>query len=1026
LKLYLGRFDEEKAFAAWNKSLIKKGSGADEVFDELRKAGFVSEDEMLSPSRVIEFVRNLPSKKDIPVVRPPEPFNIDEEFNKIVSPKEKIVEAPFVVPKSVAEKTALQTLLQKEKTAAESMKDAAIAGLPVDQKIEYQTLKGMIDNSPLSPEDKISVSRFYDNLYLIDKVDPRDEEQFFKVLQAIKPQAKVWLEQIKTIATYDLGNADEKIRGIAKVLEGLKGWLTKRSVLSTQDKLTSVKFGKPSAFLQFLYMSVNPFRFLSSKTRDAVLDLIPKEEREIFAQAFEEGKLETLSSSSQKAARIWKEFSDMALDIVNELRIELGKNPIPKVDRYFPRQLTEVLTEAINDAVKKDTLFVGEGTDHFLKRSLQSLGALHSKNPDIALTSYMDQLSYHIDYLLKEIINRETRHWDEELRERLLQGLRSTSPTLTGKEMDLFVADLAEKPAKVLENALNKAGIKHTIEKVYVTPELREAILASPDLANNSAVKALLEKGYWELRAFDREAVYKAIREGLTLPALGKLALNASFTVVNTTQPMVEGFKTLGATSALSIAKGYTKGYGLSLLKYPIKFIAPEAEIVKDIEQTASLGRILGIIEAKWGVMGEAINLLDKLPVLGKGLTANLKLTELGNRLTSNFAFLDRVMKKIPNLTPEEARILGANYSAMVNFVGGRYMSPQIKKGIIGSAGWVFMQFPVSDSMITLANIENILSKDKVLSEVYKSIFLSIGDKELMDKVVADIDKLTPGQLDSLFGLTAAALGLFSGLVAVLNSFNIIHAITNKTEPYISTKRAKDEALQAVVPGLSVIQRFQTGGTPTYASTPRTDISLPLHTPPIDTAVSIGNMLKGLAIFADGLFTGDIQKADDGYDYFWLSAYQAAPTFTQRIQDWYDLITTGYIPKREIGSEKIQYKLKGGESPLTVLFFGRGTTAGYSELEKAREEELRLKSLNEEAARAFMSALEEQDPIKKQQKLEIYKKLVLEKGAAPITKQGLRQRLLRRQLDAAQRRLQTLPKVQRYRILQQLYGNIGE
>ena len=1021
LKLYLGRFDEEKAFAAWDKSLIKKGYGADEVFDELKKVGFVSEDETLSPSRVIEFVRSLPSKKDIPAVRPPEPFNINEEFNKIISPKEKIVETPYAVPKSVAEKTGLQSLLEKEKTITENATANVISSLPADKQVEYKTIKGIIEQSPLPEEDKINVSKFYDNLYLVSSVDPKDTGQLLNTFEAIKSQSRVWIDEIKTIANYDLDTGSKKISGIANVIEGLKDFISGkgfvRDLVSTQNKLASAKLGRPAAYLNFMYSNVNPLRFLSEKTRDVVLNLIPKEEKNIFAKAYEEGTIDTLSEGSQKAAQIWKAYSDTILDIINGLRIELGKDPIPKVDRYFPRQLSQVLVDAMNDAVKKDTLFTPEGTNHFLARTLDSLGALHSNNPDVALKEYTRQTSYHIDYLLKELINRETRHWDEDLKEQLLHGLRSNTPSLTGKEIDSFVADLFTKPAKAVETALNKSGIIHTIERVPISDELKEAVSASPDLANNPGIKALLDKGYWDLRAVNKESVYETIQKAAVLPALSKLLLNTSFTLVNTTQTAQEVFKMGGVSSLPDILKGYAKGYVAYPLRGIIKLVAPE--FVEDLERTASLGRALGYIEGRFGVYGEGISLLDQFGKFGDILSANIKLTELGNRLSSHYAFLSRIQRKMPNLTEEEARVLASNLSAYVNFVGGRYMSPSIKKGILGSSLYQFMQFPVSDGYITLANWQNILSKDKPLAEVYKNIFLSIGDKDLMDKALAQVDNLTPGQLDSLVGLIFSGTTMATSIVATFNVFNLAHSLITGTEPYISTTRAKQEAIQTMVPFAQLQGRLFTGGTPTYASTPKTDVSLPLQSPTVSTAVSLGNMLKGLTIATEGIFEGDPQKAADGYDYFWLSVYQAAPTFSQRIYDWYDLATTGQVPQRAMGSEKAQYKLKPGESPLTLLFLGRGTLAGYAELEKARKEQLEIKALNDEAARAFMSALEEKDPVRKQQKLNVYKRLV-SKGAIPMTRQGIIYRLRQKQMTATERRLQSLPKAQRYRILQEL------
>ena len=423
LKLYLGRFDEEKAFNAWSKYLSRKGVGVDEVFEELRQANIVRPDETLSPQRIIEIVRSIPSKKDIPVVRPPEPFNIKDEFFKLLTPKEKIVEQPYVVPKSVAEKTGLQALLEKEKTITENAKDNIISKLPVNKQVEYKTIKGIIDSSPLSPEEKLTVSKFYDNLYIVSAIDPNDTTQLLNAFDAIKSQSKIWTEEIKTIANYGLDDGSKKVGKIASVVEGLKNFLSGnprlRDLVSSQNKLTSAKLGKPAAYMNFMYSNVNPLRFLSEKTRAVVTSLIPEEEKSIFAKAYEEGKINTLSEGSQKAAKIWQAYSDTILSIINDLRIELGKDPIPKVDRYFPRQLSEVLVEAMNDAVKKDTLFTPEGTNHFLSRTLQSLGALHSTNPDTAMSEYVRQTNFHIEYLLKELIKRETRHWDEELQEQL-------------------------------------------------------------------------------------------------------------------------------------------------------------------------------------------------------------------------------------------------------------------------------------------------------------------------------------------------------------------------------------------------------------------------------------------------------------------------------------------------------------------------------------------------------------------------------------------------------------------------------
>jgi len=1023
LKLYLGRFGEENGYNAWETYLRHKGIGTDVVFDELRRAGLAGEDELLSPSRIIEIANSIPTKSNIPKVIPPEPFNIEEEAKKLLTPKEKIVETPYVVPKSVAEKTELQSLLEKEKTITENATDNVISNLPVDKQIEYKTVKGIIEQAPIPEEDKISVSKFYDNLYLVSSVDSKDVPQLLNTLDAIKSQSRVWIDEIKTIANYDLDNGSKKTTSIASIIEGLKDFLSGKPFLrdwvSTQNKLTSAKLGKPAAYLSFMYSNVNPIRFLSEKTRDAVINLIPKEERSIFAKAYEEGKIDTLSEGSQKAAQIWKAYSDTILDIINDLRLELGKDPIPKIDRYFPRQLTQVLVDAMNDAVKKDTLFTPEGTNHLLSRTLDSLGQLHSNNPEIALKEYVRQTNFHTDYLLKELINRETRHWDEDLKEQLLHGLRSNTPSLTGKEADFFVADLFTKPAKAVENALNKSGIIHTIERVPISDELKEAVLASPDLSSNPGIKALLDKGYWDLRAVNEESVYNTIRKAMVLPSLAKLMLNTSFTLVNMTQTAQEVFKMGGGSSITDILKGYTKGYIAYPLRGIIKFVAPE--FVEDLERTASLGRALGYIEGRFGVYGEGMSLLDHFGKIGRLLSANIKLTELGNRISSHYAFLSRIQRKMPDLSPEEARVLASNLSAFVNFVSGRYMSPSIKKGIGGSSIYQFMQFPVSDGYLTLANWQNILSKDKPLAEVYKNIFLSIGDKDLMDKALAQVDKLTPGQLDSLVGLMFSGLTVATSIVATFNIFNIIHSLITDSEPYISTTRAKQEAIQTMIPFAQLQGKFATGGTPTYASTPKTDVSLPLQSPTISFIASIGNMLKGLSTATEGIFEGDPQKASDGYDYFWLSTYQAAPTFIQRIQDWYDLVTTGGIPQREIGSEKVQYKLEKGESPLTLLFFGRGTTSGYEKLEKAREEELKARALNEEAARAFMAALEETDPIKKEQKFNIYKKLV-NKGAAPITRQSLEQRLKYSRLTAPERRLQSLPKAQRYRILEEING----
>jgi hypothetical protein len=1029
LKLYLGRFGEEKGYKAWENYLRKKGVGTDEVFEELRDAGYVYEDELSSPSRIIEIVSNIPSKKDIPEVRPPEPFNFEEEFRKLITPvsKEGLVETPYVVPRSIAEKTILSDLLQKEKTEVEGSTENLISNLSPEKQAEYQTIKGIINNSDLAPEDKINVSRYYSNLYIVDQADFKDPTQYKLVTNSLKSQARVWKEQIRTIATHNLGDGDARIRGIASVIESVKNALFTtpgiRGIFSVQNLLTSAKFGRPASLVQFMYTYVNPIRFLTRKTLDTVKSLVPKEEKELFADAFEKGTINELSEGSQRAAQIWKDYANLIIDIVNELRIELGKDPIPKIDKYFPRNLTKILVEAMNDDVKKNSIYRAEGTNHLLKRTLKELGELHSKDPDIALESYGKQVNHHIEYLLKELINRETKHWDEELRDVLLYHLKAT-PGLADRDIDAFLAGIFEKPGKALENALNKAGIIHTIKRMPLTNELREAILASPELSENPGVKELLKKGYWDLRKVDKESTYHFIRQAVNLPALWQLAMNSSFTVINTTQPMQEISKFGGFTSVPGIIKGYAKGYVSYPLKGIIKVIAPDFS--DELRRTASLGRVLGFIEAKQSVWGEGVSFLDKFGIPGKASTLNLKLTELGNRVTSDFALRDRIVNKISSVTTDEARIMSSNLSATVNFISGRYVSPVAKKGVIGSGFLQYTQFPISDATLTLVNWQNILSRNKPIAEVYKNIFLSIGDKELMDKVIADIDKLSPGQLDSLFGLLWSGITMYTTAASVFSVFNVIHSINQGVEPYITTHRAKQEVLQTMIPGLGVLQRFQSGGAPTYSSTPRTDLTLPFQTPAISFAISLANMAQGLGILADGIFEGDPQKAQDGYDYFWLSVYNISGSAIQRIQDWYDFIDKGYVPKREIGSEKMQYTLQEGESPLTLLFFGRGSLAGYEELEKARDEELKVKALNEEAARVFMSALEEQDPIKKEQKLEIYKRLVLEKGAAPITEQGLRQRLIYRQLTAAERRLQTLPKVQRYSILQQLYGDTEE
>lgn len=1008
-------FEDSKVIMAFNKWADKNGSPhIDEISDLLVKSGI--DESVLDPGTLIEFAGNLPTKAKMSAkILEPAPYDPFPDIRAAVKSGEKQFDAPFRASReeaSAAVEKMRQQALSTPSVESSVTRQTVEETMSAESTQKMATVNSRVQSELPNPNDQKSVVDYYFSLISLsdEKTDP------IAAFKALGSFGDILSTQLKDVAKATLPEeAGARLGRVSGVIEGLKNTLFNtpfvKTLFSEQNKISTMEHGRVSSVLDFLQTFSNIMNVASGRLETEMKKLLTPETKLKFASVVESGDLKGLTEGEIKAVSVWNTYASSVYKTINSLRITAGRKPLPPVERYFPRQLEGIVKEAMEDIAMKDGVASKVDSKFLLKRSLESLQSLHEKDIDKVLPVYNSQIRYHVEYLMKQVLDKESLSWTGKERDMFLTRLRTLTPMPSvEKEFEQFFTEAGHNLGTTLGRVWDKVMPIKTFEKVPLTPELKEFLMGNEKLSAMPAIKELMEKGFWEVDKFHwAEKGSQATTSVVMLSSLAKLVMNAAFTVVNMTQSAQEVFKVGGASAVGDIAKGYAKGYVI----YPFAKLIGAEYGAKEV----GLLKLLGYAEAKFGAYGEGVTILNNLGVIGKSLGFNITATERMNRVTSLFAFESLMKRRLPNMSANERKYLAATLSAHVNFISGKYVNPTIKSGLIGKALYQFSQFPISDSIITLNAWQNILSKDKPAANVFMNLFHSVGDENLMKKLRMDIDNLAPASLDNFLGLFMSGATVATLIVTTFNMFNIINGMVTGKEPYLTTMRAKKEAISAVVPGYSLVDKFSQGGSAS-ASEPTTALSVPT-TPATDLAIQMKNMAMAATGASAAIMSGDVTTANEQTQKFYDSVYAVSPVFLQRLKDFYDANDTGSV-KSIKDNTKVQYKLSEtkAEDPLTVLLFGRGSLSGYEQYSEARVEAADQKGMNEKATAAFMQSLTATDPVEKENALNLYYAYV-GKGAKPINYTQLQKRLKSQGQTVTERLLQSLPTEQKRAILNQ-------
>ena len=995
----------------FDKSL-KGSTDAGELIDQLNLMGFRLND----VSDLIDFARSMPSKTELKKLssslKSPETIDVDAELKKLITMDTTVKqETPYLVAKR--EQSMLeQQLLSKETTQLEQAK-------PVIDEAMSKEVKETLDkatvaiNQTTAPEPvKVSVSQATYNMSAL--ADPSVPAQ--AAFDAMPSYAAGILSQIKNIAEgKNIGEGEFKSNVITALFEKTKSFLFNNkvtgSLFSAQSKQLSTdkSIAKVNSMYRLIDENLKPLLIAERRLEDELYKRLRPETFSVFSDAIEKNTFDNFTPAEKEAVEIWQSYARNILRFTNTLRVALGKEAIPESERYFPRQIQDVIKSTLMDTLDNEKMLNEFDSRAIYKRTLENLStAIHEKDIKKILPIYFKSNMLHINSLVRQMVNKETNDlWVDAEVDAFKARMRMSAWSPDVEEDWAGTAyDIGNGIGNAVQNIAESMKLKK-VDRVPLSAETKEWLLSNEKLSGQKAIKDVIEKGYFEVRDSDwGKFMGKVVSAPTLLSSTFSLMLNQAFTSTNMLQPL-QAQKVFGISALPAIARAWTKAY--------IFNTGAELLGVTYAKEEKGMLEVLGYLGAKQSVYGEGLALTDFLGKFGRGLTLNITWTERSNRLASMFMAEELLSKRVDNLSKAQLLRASAEISAAMNFVAGKYTNPSIKTSWLGRQLYQFKQYPMSDGVLTLNAWENVLSTDKPAANVFMNILAGIGDKELSDKIKPQIDNLAPSSFDNLIGLLSAYATTYAATVATVNTFNIAYAFFTGKEPVISTVRAENNAIESVVPFKGVVDPVIAGAT-SMSSNPSGDILSEFKTPALDTQAAMINLMIFSSQKIQAMATGDVMGAYEADDKIEQAISALAPNFLKRANDFYDAVETGAVYSATQKGQ-VQYRLSKdkAESPLTVLMFGRGALGESQEYQELRTKVGDVIDKNDAAKQAFFKAIQAKDPTEKEKLLNVYKGLIKD-GAKPVSASQIKEDQKKKQKNLLERTKEQVPKTQRGRL----------
>lgn len=985
---------------------------AAELVDRLKELGFgVNE-----AADLIEFVQDIPSKTQLKQLRtalkPVKPIDVQAELQQLVKIDDTVkIETPYLLAKAKESQLEKQ-LLSQETTQFEKAKPLIDESMSPEVKQSVSDAGVAIAQTQAPDVDKIGVSQAIYNMAAIS--DPKVSAA--TAFDALPSYANAILAQVENIASSPIPEvAGQRTGLIADLFEKAKSFLFNNkitsSLFSAQNKMFSTSTARVNGMYQFLDNSTQALTRASKRMEDELYTRLRPETFNIFADALEKGTYDSFTPAEKEAVDIWQSYARNILQFTNTLRVALGKSEIPLQERYFPRQIQDVIKSTLTDTVENEKLLNEFDSRAIYKRTLQNLStAIHEKDIRNILPIYFNSNMLHINSLVRQYVNKQTNNYWEDVELETFKSRMKMSAWTPDVEQEWAGAfyEFGKGVGNALQTVAEKLKLKK-VEQVPISKETKEWLMANEKLSQEKAIIDAVKKGYFDVRKSDWGKTLGTITNApLLLSSTVQLMLNASFTATNMLQVPVASFKTFGISSLPSAVKAWTKSYVFNTASEIVGFSYAKEQ--KNILET------LGYLGARQSTYGDGITMLDFLGKFGRGLTWNITWTEQNNRLAGMFLAEDLLNKRLVNISKPEAKRIAAEFSAAFNFIAGKYTNPSIKTSWLGRQLYQFQQFPISDSILTLNAWENVVSKDKSATDAFYNIISGIGDKELLDRVKPQIKNLAPSSIDNLSGLLASYATTYAATVSTINLFNIAYGFLIDKEPEINTSRAEKLSKETVTPFAGVISPLTTALSKVGSTSPSADVLSEFRTPSLDVQANMVNLVIFGSKKIQAMATGDVVGAYDADEKMEQTIQKLAPVFIQRTTDFFDAVSSGSVySKTQKG--QVQYSLSKdkAESPLTVLFFGRGALGESQEYLETASKVGAKDKLNEDAKSAFFKSLETKDPSEKEKYMSAYRKL-LQAGAKKVTPDQVKEREKRKGTNLIERTKEQLPKEQRNRL----------
>lgn len=997
--------------ASYDKWARKSGTYAsDELIEELRNIGFNID----GNDALAEMAADLPTKTALASLtkelKAPEKLDVDKMIREAITISERQIEAPRVIASSTLNKIANNELKNAIIPESEIIEKQTRASFSEAAEIEFEKAAEVSAEFNLDDIDSNFVSKSLFNMTaLLDKSVPADE-----AFDNLPGYAYAILTQADNIASKPvMEEAFKKANILSKAISKGKAILFKNkalgSLFSAQNKMFSESTARVNAMFQFLDSSTQVLKIANKRIEEEIYQKVRPEMLDKFADAIEKQDFVDFTEAEMSAVKSWQSYASNMLKFTNILRENLGKNSIPEVENYFPRQIQDIIKQTMLDVANNEQMLTKIDSRAIYKRTLDNLNeAVHEKDIRKILPIYFNSSMVHINSLMKQATDKiaRTRWMGDEL-EAFQSRMRQSSylPSVEKEWSDVFT-NLGRKIGNALQVGSETIGLKKKPEKILIAEETKEFLTSNKILSESPAIKEALEKGYFEIKKGDWGNVgAKMVGAPVYLSSTMQLILNASFTAMNMAQPLTQAPKVFGATSIPTTIKSWFKGYVMNTAAEIVGFNYANQE--KNILKT------LGYLGVKTSVYGDGTQMLDYLGKAGKGLMLNLTWTEKANRLTDTFIASDYFKKAIPDLSKEQNLRLAAEFSAAMNFISGKHTDPSIKSSYLGRMLYQFQQFPISDSVLTLNAWENVIRNDNPAAQAFLNIIGGIGDKDMYSKAVANIDELAPKSVDSLTGLMSSYFVALGSTLATVNLFNVIYAFVTGKEPVISKSRAEQVSKETVTPFSSSLSPLASLMTEPDTASLGTILDN-FKTPSINAQVGMTNLFIAANQKIYAMATGDIIGMYSAEDKMNESMQMLIPVFQKRLKDFSDVVSSGNIYSTK-DQTQVQYQLSKtkAESPLTVLVAGRSGLEDYEKTQELYKTTENITAKNDKAKQAFFNALNSKDPRDKERYMQAYYKLISE-GAKRVTPQQYRENEEKKTKTLRERLLETVPKNQRY------------